>query len=65
MNTPGFMRTMRVREHDAMAVLEVVYENPLRFFSQSPKFKFEPPLPVREAPKTARPAKTSGTRAGN
>ena len=65
MNTPDFMRTMRGRKHDAVAVLEVVYENPLRFFSQSAKFNFEPPVPVREAAKTGRPAKTSGTRAGN
>ena len=46
MNTPDFMRAMRARGHDAMTIHRVVYENPLRFFSQARNYNFEPPLPV-------------------
>ena len=46
MNTPDFIRTMRARGHDAMTIHRIVYENPLRFFSQARNYNFEPPLPV-------------------
>jgi len=52
MNTPDFIRTMRERRHVAMAIHEVVYENPLRFFAQSAKYDFTPPVPVREPTKS-------------
>ncbi len=49
MNTPDFIRTMRDRGHDASTIHKVVYENPIRFFSQAGGFNFKPPIPVRTA----------------
>jgi predicted metal-dependent TIM-barrel fold hydrolase len=43
MNTPDFMRAMRERRHEAMAIHEVVYENPLEFMRQSRNFSFVDP----------------------
>ena len=44
MSVPDFVRTMRDRGHDEMTIHQVVYENPIRFFSQAARFNFKPPL---------------------
>ncbi len=46
MNVPNLIRTMRARGHDEMTIHNVVYANPIRFFSQSRKWNFKPPVPV-------------------
>jgi len=40
---PDFILTMRRRGHSEALIRHVVYENPLKFFGQSRKFKFRPP----------------------
>ena len=47
MNLPDFIRALRSRGHDEEAIHELVYENPLRFFSQAERFNFKPPEPLR------------------
>jgi len=47
MNMPDFIRALRARGHDAMTIHKLVYENPLRFFSQAKGFNFQPPIPLR------------------
>ena len=47
MSVPDFVRTMRDRGHDELTIHQVVYENPIRFFSQAARFNFKPPLPMR------------------
>ena len=49
MNTPDFIRTLRKRGKNEAFIRNVVYDNPLRFFSQSRRFNFSPPVSVREA----------------
>ena len=44
MSVPDFVRTMRDRGHDEMTIHQVVYDNPIRFFSQAARFNFKPPL---------------------
>ena len=46
MAVPDFIRCMRVRGHSESAVQRIVYENPIRFFRQSSRWDFTPPLPV-------------------
>jgi hypothetical protein len=46
MSVPDFIRTLRARGHDGRTIHRLVYENPLRFFAQSAKFDFQPPLPL-------------------
>lgn len=46
MNVPEFMRALRARGHDNGTIHKLVYENPLRFFMQSRRFNFAPPLPL-------------------
>ncbi len=46
MSVPDFVRTMRDRGHDEMAIHQVVFENPIRFFSQAARFNFKPQLPM-------------------
>jgi len=46
MAMPDFLRTLRSRGHDAMTIHKLVFENPLRFFSQARGYNFKPPLPV-------------------
>ena len=36
----------RARGYDGCEMHQVAYENPLRFFAQSNRFNFTPPLPV-------------------
>jgi uncharacterized protein len=48
MNMPDFIRTLRTRGHEPMAIHKITYENPLRFMMQSKRFNFTPPIPVRE-----------------
>ncbi len=50
MNMPDFIRTLRARGHHAMTIHKVAYENPLRFMSQSTRFNFEMPIPLRAEP---------------
>ncbi len=40
---PDFILTMRKRGHEEPLVRRMVYENPLKFFSQSRNFQFTPP----------------------
>jgi predicted metal-dependent TIM-barrel fold hydrolase len=40
---PDFMLAMRLRGHGESLIRRIVYENPLRFFSQSRNFEFTPP----------------------
>ncbi len=47
MNVPELMGTLRARGHDMMTIHELVYENPIRFFSKSRNWNFTPPLPPR------------------
>ncbi len=47
MNLPDFIRALRARDHDPMAIHKLVYENPLRFFAQARRFDFSPPVPLR------------------
>ncbi len=49
MNVPEFIRTLRARGHDNATIHKLVYENPLRFFMQSKRFNFTPPIPVGNA----------------
>lgn len=46
MSVPDFIRTMRDRGHDELTIHQVVYENPIRFFSQAARFNFKTPLPM-------------------
>ncbi len=46
MAVPEFMRCMRVRGHSESAVQRIVYQNPIRFFQQSKRWDFAPPVPV-------------------
>ncbi len=46
MNLPDFIRALSARGHDERTIHKLVYENPLRFFSQSRRFNFQPPLPL-------------------
>lgn len=46
MNMPDFMRALRARGHEERTIHKLVYENPLRFFSQARRFNFKPPLPL-------------------
>jgi len=48
MNLPDFIRALRARKHDPLTIHKLVYENPLRFFMQSKRFNFQPPLPLRD-----------------
>ena len=48
MNVPDLIRVLRARGHDACAIHKMVYENPLRFFSQAKRFNFHPPLPLSD-----------------
>ena len=50
MSVPDFVRTMRDRGHDEMTIHQVVYENPIRFFSQAARFNFKPPLLIPPNP---------------
>ncbi len=45
---PDFVLEMRRRGHPESLIRRIVYDNPLTFFSQSPNFKFTPPM--AEAP---------------
>ena len=49
MAMPDFIRALRSRGHDAMTIHKIVYENPLRFFMQAPRFNFTPPVPLTSA----------------
>ena len=40
---PKFMAVMRSRGHGESLIRQIVYDNPLKFFSQSSGFTFEPP----------------------
>ena len=40
---PDFILEMRRRGHAEELIRQVVFENPLKFFSQSPNFQFQPP----------------------
>jgi predicted metal-dependent TIM-barrel fold hydrolase len=42
MAVPEFIFEMRQRGHDDATIRKVVYENPLRFFAQCPRFSFTP-----------------------
>jgi len=42
MNVPDFVRALRERGHDDQAIQRLVYDNPLRYFSQSPRCNFPP-----------------------
>ncbi|MHC5110969.1 MAG: TatD family hydrolase [Planctomycetota bacterium] len=46
MNLPEFIRMLRARGHTNAEIHKIVYENPLRFMSQSRKFNFELPIPL-------------------
>ena len=46
MNMPDFIRTLRARGHDEKTIQKLVYENPIRFFRQSKRFNFNPPVAV-------------------
>ena len=46
MNTPDFIRILRKRGKSEAFVRSVVYDNPLRFFSQSKGYNFIPPVSV-------------------
>ena len=43
---PEFILEMRARGHDEATIRKLVYENPLAFFSQCPRFPFTPRDPV-------------------
>ena len=45
---PDFILEMRRRGHSEQAIRKVVYENPIRFFSQSRNWSFTPPVPVEK-----------------
>ena len=49
MNTPDFIRTLRKRGRSEEFIQSVVYDNPLRFFSQAKGFNFNPPVSVRDS----------------
>ena len=53
---PDFILAMRRRGHPESLIRQVVFENPLAFFSQSRNFKFTPP----GAPSASLPAAKSG-----
>lgn len=44
MNLPDFLRTLRARGFSNMEVHKLVYDNPLRFISQSKRMNFDPPM---------------------
>ncbi len=46
---PDFILAMRLRGHPESSIRRIVYENPIRFFSQSRNFDLAPP----EVPETA------------
>jgi predicted metal-dependent TIM-barrel fold hydrolase len=46
---PDFILAMRRRGHAESLIRQVVYENPLQFFSQSRNFTFEPPSVATES----------------
>ena len=47
MATPDFIRTLRARGHDEMTIHKLVYQNPLRFFSQARNYNFKKaPIPI-------------------
>jgi predicted metal-dependent TIM-barrel fold hydrolase len=39
---PDFILEMRRRRHPESLIRQIVYDNPLKFFSQSPNFQFQP-----------------------
>ena len=45
---PDFILEMRRRGHPESLIRRVVYENPLKFFSQSRGFVFEPPEVIEQ-----------------
>ena len=47
---PRFILEMRRRRHSEELIHRVVYENPVRFLSQSPKFRLRPGLPADATP---------------
>jgi len=47
MAMPEFIKTLKIRGHDAMTIHTLVYENPLKFLMQAERFNFEMPLPLR------------------
>jgi len=47
MNVPDFLGTLHARGYDAMTIHKIAYENPLRFMTQSKRFNFDLPIPVR------------------
>jgi predicted metal-dependent TIM-barrel fold hydrolase len=40
---PDFILAMRLRGHSESLIRRIVYDNPLKFFSQSRNFEFTPP----------------------
>lgn len=46
MSVPDFIRALRARGQNGHTIHRLVYENPLRFFAQSARFNFTPPLPI-------------------
>jgi predicted metal-dependent TIM-barrel fold hydrolase len=46
---PEFIFEMRARGHDEALIRKVVFENPLTFFSQCPRFQFTPRAEAQEA----------------
>ncbi len=42
MNMPDLIRALRARGHSESIIRKVVYDNPLRFFSQAKRFNFKP-----------------------
>jgi microsomal dipeptidase-like Zn-dependent dipeptidase len=46
MAMPDFIRALRARGFDNREIHKIVYENPLRFMSQSRRFNFNPPIPL-------------------
>jgi len=49
MAMPDFIRALRARGYDNDEVQKIAYDNPLRFMSQSRRFDFKPPVPIRTA----------------
>ena len=49
MNMPDFIRALRARGHNEAAIRKVVYDNPLRFFSQAKRFNFQAPAATTNA----------------
>jgi predicted metal-dependent TIM-barrel fold hydrolase len=49
---PRFIAEMRRRRHPDALIQRVVFENPVRFLSQSPKFRIRPDVVTEVAPAT-------------